>query len=57
MSKAARMVLVFALILAYRPAVAQQTTGSIAGVILDVQGAAVPGASAGRAGCGGWWST
>ncbi len=45
MSKAARMVLVFALILAYRPAVAQQTTGSIAGVILDVQGAAVPGAT------------
>lgn len=45
MRKAARIVLVFALMVASRPAVAQQTTGSIAGVVVDVQNAAVPGAT------------
>ncbi len=46
MRKAARIVLVFALVVGIRPAAAQQTTGTIAGVVVDVQGAAVPGATA-----------
>ena len=45
MRKVARIVLVFALVMGIRPAAAQQTTGSIAGVVVDDQGAAVPGAT------------
>ena len=45
MRKVARIVLVFALVVGLRPAAAQQTTGSIAGVVVDDQGAAVPGAT------------
>ena len=40
-----RIFLVFALVLIARPAAAQQTTGSIAGVVVDDQSAAVPGAT------------
>jgi hypothetical protein len=45
MIKATRIVLVLALMVAAWPASAQQATGSIAGVIVDNQGAAVPGAA------------
>ena len=46
MRKATRIVLVFALSLIASPAAAQQTTGHIAGRVVDDQGAAVPGATA-----------
>ena len=45
MRKAARIALVLALVVGVRSAAAQQTTGSIAGVVVDIQGAAVPGAT------------
>ena len=45
MIKATRTVLVLAVMVAAWPASAQQATGSIAGVIVDNQGAAVPGAA------------
>src|SRR6185436_18530272 len=40
-----RILLVFALVVTARSAGAQQTTGSIAGIVVDDQRAAVPGAT------------
>jgi hypothetical protein len=45
MTKAARIVLVIGLMFASPATAAQQTTGTIAGVVVDAQGAAVPGVS------------